>query len=199
MMSKEKVHKAGRNLYVTSRKVTFDLDIFIVKFPPWEQENEKYKKKILELREEMPKGFDMQKDNTSWHSLYSLHLDHAKTFHPLVNFTKHTCEYAARNILRKPSSFAVYNMWAMTYDEGQETKIHDHFPSSLSAVYFVDIEDNAAPLIIGEEEIVPENGTLIIFPGQAPHYVPPTEGKRMIISMNIEGNSKEKFKMTQMG
>ncbi len=198
MISKEKVHKAGSNLYVTSRKVTLDLDIFTVKFPVWEKENKKYREKILELREAMPEGFDLQKGNTTWHSLYTLHLDHIKTFHPLVNFAKHTCEYVSRNILKTPSNFSVYNMWAMTYDEGQETKIHNHFPSSFSAVYFVDIEENASPLMLCEEAIVPEEGTLIVFPSLAPHYVPPTEGKRMIISMNLEGDSKEKFKMSQM-
>tara|TARA_A100000164_G_C21199770_1_gene448882 strand:+ start:143 stop:415 length:273 start_codon:yes stop_codon:yes gene_type:complete len=90
-------------------------------------------------------------------------------------------------------------MWAMTYDEGQETLIHNHFPSCFSAVYFVDVEDNAAPLMLGNDAIQPEEGTLIVFPSLIPHYVPPTEGKRVIISMNLEGDSKEKFKMSQMG
>lgn len=198
-MSKEKVHKAGKNLYVTAKKVSIDLDVFTVKFPIWEQQNVKYREKIFELREDMPEGFDLQKGNTTWHSLYTLHLDNIRTFNPLIQFTKHTCEYAARYILKTPANFTVYNMWAMTYDEGQETLIHNHFPSCFSAVYFVDVEDNAAPLMLGNDAIQPEEGTLIVFPSLTPHYVPPTEGKRVIISMNLEGDSKEKFKMSQMG
>lgn len=168
--------------------------VFTVMFPDCQEYNSILKEKILKIKEECPESTDIQDDNTGWHSSYFLHLEHDE-FDKISTFTRRACDWIAKNRHRTQAHFDVYNMWAMTYDVGDDTKRHHHFPAAFSAVYFVDVEENAAPLSFDTLTITPCNGMLVVFPGILMHSVPPTDGKRVIISMNLDGDSKEKFKM----
>ena len=170
--------------------------IFTTMFPEHEEQNKILKEKIFEIKKENPDTSDVQTDNSSWHSSYFLHTEYDE-FDRLMIFTQKASDWIAKKHHRVPAVFDVYNMWAMTYDRGNQTHQHHHFPAALSAVYFVDAEPNSAPLTFGNIEVTPINGLLVVFPGILMHSVPPTEGKRVIISMNLEGDSKEKFKMTK--
>ena len=86
----------------------------------------------------------------------------------------------------------------MMYEDTEWTKRHSHFPSDFAAVYYVDVEPGSAPVIF--ESVVkdgvnqdnqplivqPENGMLAIWPAILHHEVPPTKGRRMCISMNLD-------------
>ena len=86
----------------------------------------------------------------------------------------------------------------MMYEESDWTKRHSHFPSDYAAVYYVDVEPGSAPIIFenvvkdgvhnNNEPLIlqPQNGMLAIWPAILHHEVPPTKGKRMCISMNID-------------
>lgn len=170
--------------------------VFSVMFPEHEEQNKILKEKIFDIKEKNPESVDVQTDNTGWHSSYFLHTEYDE-FDRLMVFAQKVSDWVAKTHHRVPAEFDVYNMWAMTYDEGNQTHQHHHFPAAFSAVYFVDVEPNAAPLMFGETKITPINGLLVVFPGILMHSVPPTDGKRVIVSMNLEGDSKEKFKMTK--
>ena len=80
---------------------------------------------------------------------------------------------------------------------------HSHFPSEFAACYYVDAEPGCAPVIF--ENVVkdgvhdnnqpltlqPQNGMLAIWPAILHHEVPPTKGRRMCISMNIEKGERK--------
>jgi hypothetical protein len=99
--------------------------------------------------------------------------------------------------------YNVINMWAMMYEDTEWTKRHSHFPSDFAACYYVDVEPGCAPVIF--ESVVkdgvndnnqpltlqPQNGMLAIWPAILHHEVPPTKGRRMCISMNIEKGERK--------
>ena len=84
------------------------------------------------------------------------------------------------------------------YEEGEHTIRHSHFPSDFSAVYYVDVEPGCAPVLFEVPQkdginhkcetltLQPKNGMLAIWPSILHHEVPPTKGRRMCISMNID-------------
>ena len=88
----------------------------------------------------------------------------------------------------------------MMYEESEYTVRHSHYPSDFSAVYYVDVEPNCAPVLFETPQndginhksetftLQPKNGMLAIWPAILHHEVPPTKGRRMCISMNINKN-----------
>tara|TARA_B100000427_G_scaffold214733_1_gene179196 strand:- start:211 stop:792 length:582 start_codon:yes stop_codon:yes gene_type:complete len=175
-------------------KVIGDYYVYTHFYPHWKEKNPILKQKILEIKSNNPNTIDTQPDNTSWHSSYSLHVEY-NDFNSIVKFAEQASKHIARTHYYTEANFDVYNLWAMTYDVGQDTKLHHHFPSCLSAVYFVDVEENAAPLCFLDQELKPQNGLLAVFPSNLGHHVPPTNGSRVIMSMNLEADLKEKSNM----
>ena len=161
-------------------------------------EHNKYMKEvILEHRQSKPES------NTSnvkaWHSSWITHLENPK-FQPVVDMTESACNYIAslHPLNSSDAIFQVTNLWAMMYEDGETTKRHAHFPCVFSACYYIDVEPDCAPIIFESIqndgvndhnlplEIQPENGMLLIWPSILEHEVPPTKGKRMCISLNID-------------
>lgn len=88
--------------------------------------------------------------------------------------------------VREPLPYKIHNLWAMKYVDGEYAIKHNHYPSDWSAVYYVDIEEKSSGIIFEEElTINPVPGMLLLFPSILDHRVLPTDGKRMVISMNI--------------
>ena len=89
-------------------------------------------------------------------------------------------------------------MWAMMYEDTEWTKKHSHFPSDFAMCYYVDVEPGGAPVLFevpqnegvndkgGNLTLQPKNGMLAIWPSILHHEVPPTKGRRMCVSMNID-------------
>jgi mannose-6-phosphate isomerase-like protein (cupin superfamily) len=78
-------------------------------------------------------------------------------------------------------------MWAIQYEKGEYASKHSHHPSDFACVYYVDVEPGCSPIIFEEElEVSPQNGMLLIFPANLRHEVPPTDSRRIVISMNID-------------
>lgn len=170
--------------FITEQKIPF----WYVMYPNPEH-NRFFKESILRIKKENPINQDRMRQNTGWHSSYRLHLE-TPYFKKLESFTEESCSSISRDYYghNPPEPYMVYNMWAMTYDKGNKTAEHDHFPSVFASVYFVDVEEGCSPLKFHGKSIVPKNGALVIFPGIVRHQVLPTETNRMILSMNLEVN-----------
>ena len=168
--------------FITEQKIPF----WYVMYPNVQQ-NQYWKDCILKIKKKNPVNYDLMRQNTGWHSSYKLHLE-TEYFNELIKFTSTACSFISEDYYghNPPEMFDVYNMWAMTYDKGNKTLEHDHFPSVFSAVYFVDCEEGSSPLKFRGKSIVPKNGALVIFPGITKHQVLPTNSKRIILSMNLE-------------
>ena len=78
-------------------------------------------------------------------------------------------------------------MWIAQYDKGDHAERHYHYPLDWSAVYYINVEDNASPIIFGEDvKVQPENNMMLLFPGWLNHRVPKTKSKRTLIAMNFQ-------------
>ena len=109
--------------------------------------------------------------------------------------------------------------WGSIYEKGNYSELHAHVPALYSWVYYVDVDDDAAPLhfprkILGKlpdnlgsrdnkEDsgfyYKPKSGTGIIFPGWFEHQVPPHTGEkeRIIVVGNVEGSGSVEYPQKQ--
>ena len=158
--------------------------------------NEYLKQVILEHRQNNPES--NKSSVKAWHSSWITHKENPK-FQPLIDRVLCACKFIADGYYECDNvEYEVINMWAMMYEEDEHTIRHSHFPSDFSAVYYVDVEPGSAPVIF--ESVVndgvnnnnqplilqPQNGMLAIWPAILHHEVPPTKGRRVCISMNID-------------
>ena len=157
--------------------------------------NKYLKQVILEHRQEHPE--DITSNVKAWHSSWVTHQENPK-FQPLVDLTLNACKFISKGYYESETDYNVINLWAMMYEDTEWTKRHSHFPSDFAAAYYVDVEPGSAPVIFESKvkdgvndnnqplTLQPQNGMLAIWPALLHHEVPPTKGRRMCISMNID-------------
>jgi hypothetical protein len=158
--------------------------------------NKYLKQVILEHRQKFPES---TKSNVkAWHSSWMTHQENPK-FQPLIDRVLSACKFISAGYYECDNvDYHVLNLWSMMYEDTEWTKRHSHFPSDFAAVYYVDVESGCAPVIFesvlkdGVNDnnqpltLQPQNGMLAIWPAILHHEVPPTKGRRMCISMNID-------------
>ena len=164
--------------------------------------NKYLKEVILEHRQKFPES--IKSNVKAWHSSWVTHQQNPK-FQPLVDLTLDACNFITEGYYNTASDlrFRVLNFWAMMYEDTEWTKRHSHFPSDFAAVYYVDVEPGCAPVIFESVQkdgvhdnnqpltLQPQNGMLAIWPAILHHEVPPTKGRRMCISMNIDKGERK--------
>ena len=164
--------------------------------------NKYLKQVILEHRQKFP---ETTKSNVkAWHSSWTTHQENPK-FQPLIDRVIDACKFISAGYYEGGNDleYNVINMWAMMYEETEHAVKHSHFPSDFAAVYYVDVEPGCAPVIFESVQkdgvndnnqpltLQPQNGMLAIWPAVLHHEVPPTKGKRMCISMNIDKGERK--------
>lgn len=88
-------------------------------------------------------------------------------------------------------SFTLHHFWFAIYQTSDSAKVHDHGWVDFACVYYAQVPDKSAPLVIpsSDEDIIikPKVGQLVVFPGNCDHSVPssPHEGERIIVAMNV--------------
>lgn len=119
-------------------------------------------------------------------SSYGSHLNNDK-FKPLIDIVLSLCKEVAKTYFKSSVKFKCCNCWGMIYERGDFTIEHRHFPATFSAIVYLDLDNNSAPIVFENQlTVVPNSGSLILFPGVVNHYVPKTEGKRIVVAMNID-------------
>ena len=120
----------------------------------------------------------------NWRSDWMVQTD--ERFNEFNEWILEACSFACQYHLNTQVTFSIANEWLMVYEKGDYAIPHEHFPYCLSVIYYVDCDANAAPVIFEDEvEIKPEIGKLVIFPSELKHEVKQTEGKRVVVSMNL--------------
>ena len=120
----------------------------------------------------------------NWRSDWFIHEDNR--FNEFNKWILEACSFVCQYHLNTQVNFSIANEWLMVYEKGDYAIPHDHFPFCLSVIYYVDCDENAAPVVFENQlEVLPENGKLIIFPSSVSHEVKQTEGKRVVVSMNL--------------
>ena len=169
--------------------------------------NKYLKEVILDHRRKHPQT--TMSNVKAWHSSWVTHLENPN-FKPIVDITLDACKFIAKGYFEWDNSdYEIINLWAMMYEDTEYTNRHSHFPSDFAAAYYVDVEGGCAPVIF--ESVVddgvnnhnrpfkfqPQNGMLAIWPAVLHHEVPPTKGKRMCISMNIDKGDGRRKALTE--
>ena len=144
--------------------------------------NNELKKIILEFRKKYPESD--HSNVKAWHSHFDTHYKEPK-FNILIDKILKKCQ----EFLKVQCNFIPLNFWVMEYEKGNYAVRHNHWPANLSGVYYIDVEENAAPIIFENNfPIEPKNGMLLLFPSIVNHEVPPSNGKRIVASINLQIN-----------
>lgn len=134
-------------------------------------------------REKYPETY--RSNVNAWHSAWNTHLINSD-FMPFVNTVLKMCEFVSSEYYEHPMKFLCSDMWVMQYEAGDSARLHAHYPSDFSCAYYIDAEEDCAPIVFEKRlYVTPEKGKLVIFPGILEHEVPKTKYKRTVISMNV--------------
>jgi hypothetical protein len=165
--------------------INFDLiekqiPIFKTKIPDYELTNAFLKTVILDLQKTEESDHSNVK---AWHKLITGH----PAFENFISIVENCCQFIFSDFFSDAKiKFKCNDVWIAVYEKDNYTKLHTHFPADFSCIYYVDVEEDAAPLVIEEKmQIKPENGLLVIFPGILDHEVPKTNGRRIVIALNV--------------
>jgi len=140
---------------------------------------------ILEEREKNPAPM-RSNVMARYVSGYASHLNNPK-FQPLIDVVLSFCEEVSRHHFNCALRYKCYNCWGMLYDREDHAVKHNHFPSTFGAVVYIDVEEGSAPIVFENQlTVVPTSGSLVVFPAILDHLVPKTEGRRMVVAMNID-------------
>lgn len=169
---------------VSLQYVQKDIPIFTTVLDGYEELNSKLLRGVHKWRQDNPEGLD-DPLLSAWRSDW---LTHKKTdvFDELIRIMETACSSFSQNYYQKPVNYITYNFWIAQYESGDKIDNHNHFPSDFSCVYYIDIDEDAAPLIIEDKlEIPVKEGLLVMFPSTITHSVPSTTGKRTCVSANF--------------
>jgi hypothetical protein len=120
-----------------------------------------------------------------WHS----HLLNPK-FKPLVDsvrsISKQASQILSANLETLNMDMVVTDCWGIIYDQSSYTQKHNHFPADFSCSIYLEAHENSAPIIFADKlHIKPKPNMLVMFPGILIHEVPPTDGRRVVVAMNL--------------
>tara|TARA_A100001201_G_scaffold34610_1_gene36810 strand:- start:17 stop:580 length:564 start_codon:yes stop_codon:yes gene_type:complete len=142
------------------------------------------KERIIQYRKEHPKS--NESNVKAWHSFYGTHR-HTNYFDDINRRITSECDIILNKFNHTKDRLILHDMWMNIYHKGDRTLLHNHFPGDYSCCYYVDIEENSSPIKFPPKlEILPKNDMLVIFPGIVFHEVLPTNGKRIMIAMNLD-------------
>ena len=169
-------------------KVVSDLPTFVVEADNSDL-NSYLKEIILQKRSDDPEYLDTQE--TAGHSVKAWltkwdTLETDNRFQPVADYALFVLDYIMKHVFDTHAEYRVVSLWAVVMEKGDQAIPHDHFSSSWSCVYYVDVEEYVAPIFLEDKEVHVKNGMLVLFPGLLTHHVPPTKGRRIAVAMNID-------------
>ena len=161
-------------------KIQAETEIAMYTLDNHQELNNKLKKIISDFRKEYPES-----DNSNvkaWHSHFDTHVKEPK-FNILIDRVMD----ASKDFINIKCNLYLLNFWVMEYEKGNHAVKHNHWPATLSGVYYIDVEENSSPIIFENNfTIEPKNGMLLLFPSIVNHEVPPSKGKRIVASFNLQ-------------
>ena len=186
-MNNEKIHRLLFNIH--------DFPITQIHNLFGQEDCNNIKNLILDYEKNNPVG--IESNVKAWSSDYYTH-NKTNVFLNYVNRISEVSQNTYNNMFSTNSELLLSNFWVSHYRKGDYTKKHHHAASYqrtvLSGCYYAHVEEGASPIVFeGEEPIYPENDTLIIFPSNLYHEVPPTDAERIIMSFNSIQNSMPEF------
>lgn len=112
-------------------------------------------------------------------------------FVPLAQTVNQIAREAAREYLKADLAQLNFELmltdcWGVIYEGADYTMPHTHFPADFSAVVYLEVGEDSAPIMFGDGILVkPVPGLLVLFPGILLHSVPENKDKRVVLAMNF--------------
>ena len=112
-------------------------------------------------------------------------------FYPLLRVILRCIYQACRqqfnsDLLALNFKLRAFQCWSAIYEQGNQTLFHNHFPADFSAICYLQMAGNAAPIILERTiECKIASGGLLFFQGHMNHHVPKTEGLRCVLVANF--------------
>jgi hypothetical protein len=165
-----------------------DLPIFVCDLSPLHEPLKLAREGIEELRithPESPISNVKAEYMTPWRS----HLLTPK-FKPLIDVVLQVGQEAGKLLSPSPENpipeMLISECWGVIYEKSSYTQPHNHFPSDFACAIYLEAHDNSAPIIFsGKYPVQPKPNMLVMFPGILTHEVPATEGRRVVVVMNL--------------
>lgn len=123
----------------------------------------------------------------TWHSEYHTHKK-TSDFDTLI----HVIENKLKLIDDTRDQFVntVFESWVAIYKRSEYAGWHNHSDNRFrwSVVYYAKAEENCAPIVFKDLEIVPKTNMLLVFPSRAYHMVRKSQSdiERIIFSANLD-------------
>jgi len=141
------------------------------------------KEQIIEYRKGNPKSNNS--NVKAWHSSYKTH-EFTNCFDDINRRIISKCDIILNEFNNTNDRLMLHDMWINMYEKGDYTVNHAHIGVKYSCCYYVDVEENCSPIKFPPKlEINPKNDMLVLFGASVYHEVPPTNGKRTLIAMNL--------------
>jgi hypothetical protein len=111
-------------------------------------------------------------------------------FQPLIQVVSEKIKSTVKHYLGVSLDDLAYDLrvadcWGAIYEKSDHTIPHTHYPSDFSAVVYLEMQEQSAPIVFENSLLVsPSSGSLVFFPGSLSHHVPATDGKRVIVGIN---------------
>tara|TARA_B100001996_G_scaffold261357_1_gene203586 strand:+ start:61 stop:558 length:498 start_codon:yes stop_codon:yes gene_type:complete len=160
-------------------KIKTEAEIGIYTLDNHQELNNNLKNIISDFRKKYPESDTS--NVKAWHSHFDTH--HKE---PKFNILIDRIMDKSKDFIKIKCNLHPLNFWVMEYEKGNHTLKHNHWPATLSGVYYIDVEENSSPIIFEDNYTVkPKNGMLLLFPSTVNHEVPPSGGKRIVASFNL--------------
>ena len=160
-------------------KIQTEAEIGIYTLDNYQELNNNLKNIFSDFRKKYPES---DTNNViGWHSHFDTHIKEPK-FNILID----KIVDVSMDFIKIKCNLYPLNFWVMEYGKGNYAKRHNHWPATLSGVYYIDVEENSSPIIFENNFVIkPRNGMLLLFPSIVNHEVPPSQGKRIVASINL--------------
>jgi|SRR6056300_1140971 len=142
-------------------------------------------KEIREQGDRQGHKTNVKAQMTDWH------MSDKDGFKELVHIVKNIISQISSHQYNRPDvQYQISDIWGMIYKKDEYAINHDHYPACWSVVYYVQAPEGSGALHFPELDVkrVPENGLLIIFPGDIKHEALPTttDIERIVVAMNLK-------------
>lgn len=172
-----------RSVYVGT-----ELPVFIADLSPAQAQLDLARQAIDELRISHPESPNSNVKAT-YMSPWTSHLINSKLV-PLTNVVlsvgREVSKVLSADLKNLNMDLVVTDCWGIIYDKSNYTHIHNHFPAEFACSIYLEAHPDSAPIIFaGKLNIKPKPGMLVMFPGILNHEVPATDGRRVVVAMNL--------------
>ena len=165
-----------------------DIPVFVADLSPLQAHLQLARMAIDELRETHPLS-PTSNVKATYMSPWRSHLLTDK-FAPLIQVvlqvSKEASKLLSADLDALNMEMIISECWGIIYEQASYTIPHNHFPSDFSCSIYLESHENSAPIVFaGKYPLQIKPNMLVMFPGILTHEVPATEGRRVVVAMNM--------------